>query len=65
MEIKTRDARMKSEEIKKLRKKLGLTQKELATRMHIDTITVTRWEHSEQKPSQQAERQLTRLARRR
>jgi len=52
---------MDSIAIKTLRKKLGLTQKELAARVRVDAITVSRWERGEQKPSSQAERQLTRL----
>lgn len=53
---------MDSKDIKKLRKKLGLTQKELAARVKVDAITVSRWERNEQKPSSQAQRQLARLA---
>jgi len=52
---------MDSKEIRELRKALGLTQKELAARVRVDAITVSRWERSEQKPSLQAERQLARL----
>lgn len=55
---------MNSNEIRELRKTLGLTQKELAARVRVDAITVSRWERSEQKPSQQAKRQLARLAKR-
>ena len=54
---------MDNKEILKLRKKLGLTQKELAARVRVDAITVSRWELEKQKPSQQAQRQLNRLAR--
>jgi len=53
---------MESKEIKELRKKLGLTQKELAARMKVDAITVSRWERGEQRPSQLAERKLNKLA---
>uniref|UniRef100_A0A6M3KNB3 Putative DNA binding, helix-turn-helix domain containing protein n=1 Tax=viral metagenome TaxID=1070528 RepID=A0A6M3KNB3_9ZZZZ len=55
---------MDSREIRELRKTLGLTQKELASRVRVDAITVSRWERNEQKPSQQAERQLARLTQR-
>lgn len=55
-------AYMNSNEIKQLRKRLGLTQKELAARVKVDAITVSRWERNEQKPSSQAQRQLARLA---
>jgi len=54
---------MNSKDISKLRKELKLTQKELAARVKVDAITVSRWERGEQKPSPQAERQLTRLSR--
>ncbi len=37
--------------IKKLRKKLGLTQKELAARLGVHVITVTRWETGAFEPS--------------
>ena len=53
---------MESKEVKNLRKKLGLTQKELAARMKVDAITVSRWERGEQRPSQLAERKLNKLA---
>ena len=53
---------MNKTEIKALRKRLGLTQKELAARVKVDAITVSRWERGEQRPSQQACRQLSRLA---
>jgi len=52
---------MDSTEVKKLRKSLGLTQKELATRLKVDAITVSRWERNEQKPSSLAQKQLARL----
>ena len=52
---------MDSTEIKALRKKLRLTQKELAARVKVDAITVSRWERNEQRPSRQALRQLARL----
>jgi len=55
------DIAMDSTEIKTLRKRLGLTQKELAARVKVDAITVSRWERNEQKPSRQAQRQLARL----
>lgn len=53
---------MDGKEIKALRGKLGLTQKELAARVRVDAITVSRWERGEQHPSALAERQLSRLA---
>ena len=56
---------MKNKDIKNLRKTLGLTQKELAARVKVDAITVSRWERGEQRPSSQAARQLARLSKRR
>jgi len=52
---------MDSTEVKKLRKSLGLTQKEMAARLKVDAITVSRWERNEQTPSSVAQRQLARL----
>ena len=54
---------MDNKEILKLRKSLGLTQKELAARVKVDAITISRWERGEQRPSSQAQRQLIRLTR--
>ena len=54
---------MESKEIKELRKKLGLTQKELAARMKVDAITVSRWELGKQRPSCLAKQQLQKLSR--
>ena len=53
---------MNNKEIKALREKLGLTQKDLAAIVGVDAITVSRWERAEQRPSQRANRQLGRLA---
>ncbi|MBA7593199.1 hypothetical protein ES703_00116 [subsurface metagenome] len=52
---------MDSTEIRELRKSLGLTQKELAARLKVDSITVSRWERNEQRPSSLAQKQLARL----
>jgi len=54
---------MIAKEIKSLRKKLGLTQKEFAARVNVDAITVSRWERGQQHPSNLALRQLARLVR--
>lgn len=54
---------LNSKDIKKLRKTLGLTQKELAAWVRVDAITVSRWERGEQRLSGQAGRQLARLSR--
>jgi len=55
---------MKTEDIKALRKKLDITQKELAARIGVDTLTIGRWERGERRPSQLAVRQLNRLVKR-
>ena len=54
---------MKAEEIKELRKKLKMTQTEMAEELGVDFASVNRWENEKQKPSRLAERQLKRLAR--
>lgn len=52
---------MIAKEIRELRKQLGLSQKELATRVKVDAITIRRWEGNEHRPSALAGRQLNRL----
>lgn len=52
---------MEANEILKLRKGLGLTQKELAARLKLDAITISRWERGYQRPSKLALRQLARM----
>ena len=42
---------MTSEQIKRLRKKLGLTQRQLAEELGVPTNTVARWEQGERTPS--------------
>ena len=46
-----KDARMKPEEIKSLRKSKGLTQEQLATMMQVDSTTIYRWENGIVTPS--------------
>ena len=53
---------MAGQEIKKLRKRLGMTQQELADKIGVDRVTVARWETEQKKPSNLAKRQLARLA---
>ena len=53
----------KAEEIKTLRKKLGLSQIDFAEKLHVVKTTVANWEQGKTHPSQLAERQLNRLAR--
>jgi len=50
-------------EIKELRKKLGMTQQQLADKLGVDDLTVSRWERHVAKPSRLAKRQLDRLER--
>ena len=52
---------MEAKEIKTMRIALGLSQKELADKLGVDAITVSRWERNEQKPSSLAQKQLARL----
>lgn len=47
--------------IKDLRKKLKLTQKQLAKICHVDSLTLGRWENGLHRPSPLALRQLKRL----
>jgi len=47
--------------VKTLRKQLGLSQAELAVKLHVDKQTVSRWERGERRPSRLAQRQLDRL----
>jgi len=53
---------MNKEDIKQLRENLKLTQKELAARVRVDAITVSRWELGKQRPGALALRQLYRLS---
>ena len=48
-------------DVKELRKKLGITQKSLAEKLGVDSVTVSRWERKETRPSRLALRQLARL----
>ena len=50
-------------EIKELRKKLKMTQQQLADELGVDIITVWRWEKGKIKPSRLAMRQLARMER--
>ena len=53
---------MNSEEIRQLRKSLHMTQKELAAKVKVDAITVSRWELAKQRPRAVVLRRLNRLA---
>jgi len=50
-------------DIKDLRKKLKMTQQQLADVLGVDNFTISRWERHENKPSRLAQRQLARLER--
>ena len=50
-----------SEQVKAIRKKLKLTPAELARKIHVDKMTISRWERSERRPSQLAQREINRL----
>ena len=53
---------MEAEEIKKLRKLLGLNQTQLADKLGVTKTTVLNWEHKLTRPSKLALRQLNRLS---
>jgi len=50
--------KLNSQDIKELRKRLNLTQQQLADRIGVDRITVIRWEAGQRKPSNLAQREL-------
>ena len=52
---------MAGEEIRDFRKKIKLTQKELALKLGVTSQTVANWEQGISKPSILARRQLERL----
>jgi len=49
--------------VKRLRKKLKLSQTGLADLIGVDYVTVNRWENGHARPSQLARRHIRRLAR--
>ena len=49
--------------VKRLRKKMKLSQTGLADLIGVDYVTVNRWENGHAKPSQLALRQVKRIAR--
>jgi len=54
---------MDKDTVIQVRKALGLTQKELAAKLKVDAITVSRWERGAQRPAQGVLKRLERLAR--
>ena len=48
-------------EIKELRKKLKMTQQQLANKLGVHRVTVAEWEAGRKRPSNLAKRQLNRL----
>ena len=57
-------AEKQSQEIRRLREALGLTQEEFAREVGVSFTTVSRWENGHGKPSRLAQRQLEELAHR-
>ena len=47
--------------IKNLRLKAGLTQVELAKKMHVDQAAVSRWESGETKPLKKSHKRLAKV----
>ena len=54
---------MTAKQIQALRKKLGLTQKEFALRLKVETMTVSRWERGASRPGLDYVRRMEREAR--
>jgi len=52
---------MTGEDVRELRKQMGLTQAELAHKMDVDSITISRWERGETKPHRASVKKLMRL----
>ncbi len=52
---------MTGKEIRELREELGLTQPELADRLGVHQVTISRWETDNKHPSNLAKRQLAKL----
>lgn len=50
-------------EVKELRKRLGLTQEAFAVRLGVSVMTVRRWESNKTKPSRMAQRLLEEMER--
>ena len=55
---------MEAEEIKELRKRLGLTQLELARRLKVAVSSLKKWEHGNNRPSGKSIKKLNRQAKR-
>ena len=47
--------------IKQIRKKLNLTQEQLANKLGVSWATVNRWENNKTKPSHLAQKEIDRL----
>lgn len=54
---------MEAKQIKAIREKLKMSQRELAEAIGVDQVTVNRWENKKSRPTRLAIRQLNRLAR--
>lgn len=47
--------------IKQLRKKVNLTQEQLANKLGVSWTTISRWENNKTKPSHLAQKEIDRL----
>lgn len=54
---------MEEIDVKNIRKSLRITQAMLASKLQVDTATVSRWERRLARPSRRAVRELLRLKR--
>lgn len=54
---------MTSADIRALRHRHGLTQRDLARRLRVDVVTVSRWETGVRSPDKHSLERLARLAR--
>jgi len=48
--------------IKRLRKRLGLSQEAFAKKLHVKVVTVSRWENEQTFPRQKSRNKLERMA---
>lgn len=56
---------MTKEEIKLLRRKLQLTQQEMAEALKVDRVTVAYWENGTRKPGKKSQIKIDRLKKKR
>ena len=53
------------EELKKLRKKMGIRQEDFAKMLDVDPLTISRWERGERRPMPVHLRKIERIKRKR